>query len=386
MGTDDPEKLERDLLGKYPWEKALREIIPWIQSNANYLGSYFALNESAEDYKGTKVVPIPLPEPSSEPEVFPSTFRLTVQIESEDDSSSEDDDDDIDPAHVARILAQNRSPRKAEEWAKTHFSPKQLQQPRRKSLPIFIPSASEAEEEEQEDQDQDQEDQEDKENPYQVLLRMTGEAPRIQGGSQRRTSARRELSSTVSDEEQTGHVHRKLSILENRKSLVQKKSIFDAQPDARRISFDSQRNTPRNSPPLQPTRKRQRTPSDDSDSDDFQEYNPPPNADRLEKSRIAALARRPPSSPTDPTETILNRIHGDESPRNTIHGSGGVRKGRGFEWSERQEQFLISQIEIYGPAWADIARVYCRPGQILEGRDQTKLKDKARNIKEKYIR
>jgi hypothetical protein len=78
--TDDPEKLERDLLGKYPWEKALREIIPWIQSNANYLGSYFALNESAEDYKGTKVVPIPLPEPSSEPEVFPSTFRLTVRL------------------------------------------------------------------------------------------------------------------------------------------------------------------------------------------------------------------------------------------------------------------------------------------------------------------
>jgi hypothetical protein len=209
---------------------------------------------------------------------------------------------------------------------------------------------------------------------------MTGEAPRIQGGSQRRTSARRELSPTVSDEGQTGQVHRKLSMSENRKSLVQKKSIFDVQSDARRISFDSQRNTPRNSPPPQPTRKRHRTPSDDSDSDDFQEYNPPP------KSRITALAPRTTPSPTDPTETILNRIHGAESPRNTIHGSGGVRKGRGFEWSERQEKFLISQIEIYGPAWADIARVYCRPGQILEGRDQTKLKDKARNIKEKYIR
>ena len=122
------------------------------------------------------------------------------------------------------------------------------------------------------------------------------------------------------------------------------------------------------------------------DSDDFQEYNPSPDAERLEKSRISALARRPPPPSADPTETILDRIHGPESPSNTIHGSGGARKGRGFEWTERQEKFLINQIEVYGPAWADIARVYCKPGQILEGRDQTKLKDKARNIKEKYIR
>ena len=63
-----------------------------------------------------------------------------------------------------------------------------------------------------------------------------------------------------------------------------------------------------------------------------------------------------------------------------------IRKGRGFEWTVEQEKFLIEQIELYGPAWADIARKYCRPGMMLEGRDQTKLKDKARNIKEKYIR
>jgi len=71
VGTEDPEKLERDLLEKYPWERALREIIPWIHSNTNYLEHYFAENTSAEDYKGIKVVPIPLPEPISEPEVFP---------------------------------------------------------------------------------------------------------------------------------------------------------------------------------------------------------------------------------------------------------------------------------------------------------------------------
>ena len=68
---DDPAKLERNLLGKYPWEKALREILSWIHSNANYLEHYFAENKSVEDYKGAKVVPIPLPEPFPEPEVSP---------------------------------------------------------------------------------------------------------------------------------------------------------------------------------------------------------------------------------------------------------------------------------------------------------------------------
>lgn len=220
------------------------------------------------------------------------------------------------------------------------------------------------------------------------MLRMTGQAPGIQGGSRRRSLALMEFSSTAPEEGPTLQERRKSYNLEKRKSLgvVQKKSIFDEQSDARKISFDSQPHTPRNSSPPQPTRKRQRTPSSDSDSDDFQEYNPSPDAERLEKSRISALARRPPPPSADPTETILDRIHGPESPSNTIHGSGGARKGRGFEWTERQEKFLINQIEVYGPAWADIARVYCKPGQILEGRDQTKLKDKARNIKEKYIR
>jgi len=63
-----------------------------------------------------------------------------------------------------------------------------------------------------------------------------------------------------------------------------------------------------------------------------------------------------------------------------------VRKGRGWEWTREQEEFLISQVEEYGPVWADIAGRYCKPGEILQGRDQIKLKDKSRNIKEKYIR
>lgn len=47
---------------------------------------------------------------------------------------------------------------------------------------------------------------------------------------------------------------------------------------------------------------------------------------------------------------------------------------------------MIDQIEIYGPAWSDIARLHCKPGGRLEGRDQAKLKDKARNLKEKFIK
>jgi len=67
-------------------------------------------------------------------------------------------------------------------------------------------------------------------------------------------------------------------------------------------------------------------------------------------------------------------------------GAMPVRKGRGFEWTKEQEEFLISQVEEYGPVWAEIAARFCKRGEILEGRDQIKLKDKARNIKEKCIR
>ena len=67
-------------------------------------------------------------------------------------------------------------------------------------------------------------------------------------------------------------------------------------------------------------------------------------------------------------------------------GATPVRKGRGWEWTKEQEDFLIKQIEDYGTAWRDIAQRYCKVGEIFEGRDQIKLKDKARNIKEKYIR
>lgn len=96
--------------------------------------------------------------------------------------------------------------------------------------------------------------------------------------------------------------------------------------------------------------------------------------------------RRPQTAPAPPIRrdvaSILDKIHGQQpqAPREAI------RRGRGWAWSSEEEEFLITMIQRYGPAWADIARLHCVSGGQLEGRDQEKLKDKARNLKEKMIR
>jgi len=186
-----------------------------------------------------------------------------------------------------------------------------------------------------------------------------------------------------------------------------KKSLLDEQSDARRISFDSEANSPAPQPPLSSPRKRRREPtsSSDDDEDDFQDVNPRAvDPARPHQSGASSDFRRPvanaasvpsPRTIADRTEEILNKIHGHPSngaptngrPIAVPHPSGAPgRKGLGFAWSALQEQFLVDQIEIYGPAWADIARANCGVGGFLEGRDQAKLKDKARNLKEKFIR
>jgi hypothetical protein len=183
-----------------------------------------------------------------------------------------------------------------------------------------------------------------------------------------------------------------------------KKSLLDEQSDARRISFDSEANSPAPQPPLSSPRKRRREPtSSDDDEDDFKDVNPRAvDSARPHQSRASSDFRRPvvnaaptPRTIADRTEEILNKIHGhpsDGAPTNgkpiaVPHPRGAPgRKGLGFAWSAEQEQFLVDQIEIYGPAWADIARANCGVGGVLEGRDQAKLKDKARNLKEKFIR
>ena len=185
-----------------------------------------------------------------------------------------------------------------------------------------------------------------------------------------------------------------------------KKSLLDEQSDARRISFDSEANSPAPQHPLSSPRKRRREPtsSSDDDEDDFQDVNPRAvDPARPHQSRASSDFRRPvanaavpsPRIIADRTEEILNKIHGHPSngaptngrPIAEPHPRGAPgRKGLGFAWSAEQEQFLVDQIEIYGPAWADIARANCGVGGVLEGRDQAKLKDKARNLKEKFIR
>lgn len=94
-----------------------------------------------------------------------------------------------------------------------------------------------------------------------------------------------------------------------------------------------------------------------------------------------------PERPQDPASAILNAIHGPERPQESPpRPKDAVRKGLGWAWTPEDEEFLIRLIGEYGCAWADIARYYCRPGARLEGRDQVKLKDKARNLKLAMIR
>lgn len=396
----DPIAIERFLINKYSWEKFVGELIPWIYSHTMDISKYLDKNPSKEDYKGTKVTPIEPP-----PISIPNDTKVTISFPrrlmyiqgdrdmSESDSDSEDDIDDVNVAGIARLLAQNRSPRKAEQWAKQKLNtPKPPAPVQRKSTPLFISSSESEEEEEREVKDVYQVDSESEEGevnrgPYQVLQEVLG--------IKRRSSIPPKQPIFVSGQRKSGNS--KGAEIASRGGAG-KRSIFDEQPDARRISFDSSRNTPQQEEEANITpvnRKRQRSPSPAESSassalsDYFKEdYNPPVDTDRLARSRTSAASRRSPP-PVDPSEQILDNIHGRRDRRSqspTIHGSGGVRKGRGFGWTNEQEKFLIGQIETYGCAWADIARKYCKKGEILEGRDQLKLKDKARNIKEKCIR
>ena len=273
---------------------------------------------------------------------------------------------DIDKA--ARFLGLHRSPKESEKWAARNL------RPRPTSPPIFEPREDNAPEE---------------------------------------TRGENGFSGSEYYERMMSQPSRRSPLPLTQKPLqpTKKRSIFDEQPDARRIYFDSrepspipqsaqpppaphqlQRDTPPQVPPPRKRVKTQRPPDpDDDDEEDFQNSPPPPNQERLKQSRASASARRPQVSQDTPTrriiaDQILDRIHGAAPPTPAMGGHQPVRKGRGWEWTPEQETFLVEQIEQYGPAWADIARHHCQQGGRLEGRDQVKLKDKARNIKEKYIR
>jgi hypothetical protein len=407
----NPENVVDVFDNKYSWNQLLRYLLPWIYEKCASLSNYLSMSQSKRDVKGKKVIPIKptvpakvsalqnlrLIEPTSK-RPHPNQLNSNSNSNSDSDSDSEDEEEAFDVGGIAQIIAYNRSPKRPEIRAKqtsTHLpssqpskhSPlyhksKPVNKPappaKRKKTPLFIPSESEDEPLPQ--QSPPINNRED--SPFELFQRFTGASQRISGTRHVPSEAQRHLTSkSISPVPHQPH--------HPRQSTTVKRSIFDEQPDARRISFDSQsRKSGSSLPrPLQ-SRKRRRPTSSDDDEEDFVTYDRPVNRDRLEHSRTSAAARRP-----DPTEVLLDRIHGavHDSPDRDRVGGGitegmAVRKGRGFEWSVEQERVLIEQIEIYGPAWADIARKYCRPGMIFEGRDQTKLKDKARNIKEKYIR
>jgi hypothetical protein len=72
-----------------------------------------------------------------------------------------------------------------------------------------------------------------------------------------------------------------------------------------------------------------------------------------------------------------------EQPPNspTYHLEKWPQKRKAPEkWTDKETTFLTIQIAKFGPKWSDLARMYGGPGGELAGRDQTALKDKARNI------
>jgi hypothetical protein len=309
-------------------------------------------------------------------------------------------------------MAQHRSPREARVWAKQTFGREigetknksgigkvATEQRTQKQNPTFdshkrptIVVQSETEEDSEGDE------------VFKDMQRLSG---------LRRTPAPSRISSATHRQVSSGSsrqfsAERRDSLLTQKRKFQsidepRKRSLLDEQPDARRISFDSQSrpSTPQQAiAPIELVRRRltpQRPPGLEDD-DEFEEpINRSVDPELLQRSRTSAAARRPEyrepipedmyESPTKiANEAILDRIHGPARTQSAYPTAQPIRKGRGFEWTSEQEKFLISQIQVYGTAWADIARKYCKPGEILQGRDQVKLKDKARNIKEKYLR
>lgn len=291
------------------------------------------------------------------------------------------DDDQLPVADRASIVGQHRGPRQAKIWEESYFESSRQpigstkSAPDKASMPIFISSDSEPE---------DQVLPVKKGTAYEDYLRFTGQLKRRATTSQAGKPRPRKKSPVFESPEKFREVVAGPS---------KKRSLFDEQPDARRISFDSQTRE------SSPAKRQRRSPSTkESDGEFLDDFEPMADPERVERSRTSAAERRPAPTASNKSsdhkprrstsvERILDRIHGFRTQKNRVYADDQpVRKGRGFEWTPEQEAFLIRKIEEYGPQWADMARKYCAAGQPLEGRDQTKLKDKARNIKEKYIR
>jgi Myb-like DNA-binding domain len=178
-------------------------------------------------------------------------------------------------------------------------------------------------------------------------------------------------------------------------SNAKQRSIFDAQPDAKRLSFDSP--TPRNGTSQNLQKRKREVISSDDESGDDQFKPPPPVVHRNDQA-----PRVPRETPRVPRESpraslgeqfdldILNEVHGPRRERSAsvaiLNTGVRQRKARGWAWTPEEEASFVSYIEKYGPTWSDIWHSYCQPGDPLHGRTQENLKDKARNLKLRYVR
>ncbi|GAA6025265.1 hypothetical protein JCM10207_009016 [Rhodosporidiobolus poonsookiae] len=62
------------------------------------------------------------------------------------------------------------------------------------------------------------------------------------------------------------------------------------------------------------------------------------------------------------------------------------KNGQKRPWTASEERFFIDKLKAYGCYWADLAERYGGRGKPLDGRSNVDLKDKARNMKMKFIR
>ena len=201
-----------------------------------------------------------------------------------------------------------------------------------------------------------------------------------------------------------------------------KRTIFDSQPDAQRIEFESQPGP--SSIPQPPTRKRDRGSSPVSEDEGFEVDTRVPQSS-LSNRRIGARAAGKPSPqkrariaepPTARTQSLVKRqptpiIQSPQSSasrqRSTPAEEGLPSRSQSYmeanrrakektqqqvavrpaqrrrPWSAEEIEHLQALIEEVGTSWSRIKSIDddLEGNKVFQGRDQGALKDKARNMK-----
>lgn len=214
----------------------------------------------------------------------------------------------------------------------------------------------------------------------------------------------------------------------------QPRTWIDRQPNAHRISPISEsqsveRPRPSAAPPI--SRKRPRPESDSEDSDDgfdqddrdidtaarraqkspqapvvkrprIQQSTESDAAHQLQESLTASSQSQQPARPLPIASTQVSTQLAEEQPRsrwlaaNSVAGEQptfelNYRSSGKNTWSDAETERLIMLMARHGTAWAEIKRQddLCPTqdgGPMLTKRSQVNLKDKARNLKEKFLR